>query len=116
MGFLLTLQSELGTLNSELAQMRITFVAPFGLAPKGTTRYRALPLARALAARGHTLTLLIPHRDDPARAGSHYQDGGMAVRHLALPPRWPPIFHPVLALRLLVATRATRSDVVHVIS
>jgi hypothetical protein len=29
--------------------MRILFVGPFGLAPKGTMSVRALPLAKALA-------------------------------------------------------------------
>ena len=38
--------------------MRVAMIGSFGLAPKGTIAVRALPLARALARRGHTVTLV----------------------------------------------------------
>jgi glycosyltransferase involved in cell wall biosynthesis len=94
--------------------MRLVFVAPFGLQPKGTTRHRALPLARALVRRGASVALLVPPWDDPERSGSAVDVDGVSVRHLLLPPRLPLAFHPWLALRLLRATRAQHAEVVHV--
>src|SRR3954454_3392465 len=51
--------------------MRIALIAPFGLQPKGTVSARMLPLAHALAGRGHMVRVVIPAWDDPsARGGS----------------------------------------------
>ncbi|HEX2916431.1 MAG TPA: glycosyltransferase family 4 protein [Chloroflexia bacterium] len=41
-------------------------VAPFGLKTKGTVSARVLPIAEALAARGHKVRIIIPPWDDPA--------------------------------------------------
>ena len=49
--------------------MRIALVAPFGLRAKGTTRARVLPLAQALARRGHDVALFIPPYDCPEDSG-----------------------------------------------
>jgi glycosyltransferase involved in cell wall biosynthesis len=46
--------------------MRIAFIAPFGLRPKGTVSARMLPLAHALAGRGHQVRVVVPPWDDPA--------------------------------------------------
>ena len=45
---------------------KIALLAPFGLQPKGTTSARILPLAYALAERGHKLRVVIPPWDDPS--------------------------------------------------
>ncbi len=44
--------------------MKVTLVAPFATAPKGTTFARVLPMARALAASGHECVVLIPPYDN----------------------------------------------------
>src|SRR5690349_1457394 len=54
--------------------MRIAMLAPFGLQPKATVSARMVPLAQALARRGHMVRVIIPPWDDPsaieaARAG-----------------------------------------------
>ncbi len=90
--------------------MRITMIAPFALRPKGTTRERALPLARALAARGHWVKVIIPAWDNPSEAGLSWEDSGVKVESVMLP-------HPLLPrLPLLLAqrARATQADVIHV--
>lgn len=46
--------------------MQIAFIAPFGMQPKGTVSFRMLPLARALAARGHHVRVVVPPWDDPS--------------------------------------------------
>lgn len=57
-------------------------VGNFGFQKKGTMRVRALPLARALARRGHEVTMLLPSHDDPERAGSVCEDAGVVVEDL----------------------------------
>ena len=54
-------------------------VGTFGLRPKGTLSRRALPLAQALARRGHAVTLLAPPWDWPADAGRCEWIGGVEV-------------------------------------
>ncbi len=50
--------------------MRIAFIAPFGMQPKGTVSARMMPLARALAEKGHWVRVVVPPWDDPsARPG-----------------------------------------------
>ena len=67
--------------------MRILFLAPFAAGgPKGTTRWRVLPLARALAAQGHTVRVLIPPYDCPRQSGLSWRDQGVQVDNLDLPP------------------------------
>ena len=44
--------------------MKVALVAPFALAPKGTTSARVMPMARALASRGHECVVLIPPYDN----------------------------------------------------
>jgi glycosyltransferase involved in cell wall biosynthesis len=46
--------------------MRIALLAPFGLQPKATVSARMMPLAHALAARGHMVRIIIPPWDDPS--------------------------------------------------
>lgn len=65
--------------------MRVALLANFGLRRLGTVRARALPLARALAARGHAVDLLVPPWDSPADAGSVWTDGGVRLVHLPSP-------------------------------
>jgi glycosyltransferase involved in cell wall biosynthesis len=97
--------------------MQIVFVGPFGLQPKGTMSGRALPLARALAARGHRITVLIPPWDDPDRAGLTWEEAGVQVVNLPLPspglPRLPLLFHLGLTRSLVKQTLARRPEVVH---
>ena len=98
---------------------RIVFVAPFGTRPKGTTRARILPLARALAARGHAVTVLIPPYDHPPEAGRRWRTGQAAVHCLPLPLgaaasgiRSGPGL-ALLSLRLACAALAGRPDIIH---
>ena len=93
--------------------MKIVFVGPFGLQPKGTMSVRALPLARALVAWGHSVTMLIPPWDDPDRAGQVWEDGGVRVVNIALPPRLPLLFHILLARTLVAQALAIKPEVIH---
>lgn len=93
--------------------MHIVMVGPFGLRPRGTMSVRALPLARALAARGHLVTLLLPPWQNPGDAGRCWEDAGVRVENISLPRRVPTLFHLLTAWRLAVRARALRPQVVH---
>ncbi|MGQ9503083.1 MAG: glycosyltransferase family 4 protein [Anaerolineae bacterium] len=93
--------------------MNVAMVGTFGLYRKGTVRARALPLARALAARGHTVWLLIPPWDSPHESGRVWTHNGVQIIHVNLPPRLPGAFHILLTLYLVQRAMALPVDVVH---
>jgi glycosyltransferase involved in cell wall biosynthesis len=93
--------------------MNAVMVGPFGMRPRGTMSVRALPMAKALAARGHSVTLLLPPWQNPEDAGRSWKDNGVAIENIALPPRIPGLFHVLTALRLARRTLALHPDVVH---
>ncbi len=74
---------------------------------------RALLLAQALVARGHELTMLIPSWDDPERAGQSWEDGGVHIVNVALPPRLPLLFHILLTRTLVAQALALKPEVIH---
>lgn len=94
--------------------MNITFVAPFGLAPKGTTRWRVLPLARALAERAHAVRVLVPTWDWPYDAGRTWHEGNALVCCIPFPARLGGAAWPILLARLLAEAWRGQPDVVHV--
>jgi glycosyltransferase involved in cell wall biosynthesis len=93
--------------------MNIVMIGPFGLRLKGTMSVRALPIAKTLAARGHSVALLIPPWDHPADAGHEWTEDGVWVVNVPLPPRLPLLFHGLLAFQLVRRALALRPDVVH---
>ncbi len=93
--------------------MRIVMVGPFGLRPRGTMSVRALPMAKALAARAHTVTVLLPPWQNPEDAGQCWEEDGVAVENIHLPPHIPGLFHLLTALRLARRALALHPDVVH---
>ncbi len=93
--------------------MRIVFVGPFAMQPKRTMAVRALPLAKALAARGHQVLLLLPPWDHPQDAGREWVEEGVRVRNVRLPPNLPLAYHAVVTWRLLRAALQHKPDVIH---
>lgn len=71
--------------------MRIALLAPFGLQPKGTVQARILPLAHALARRGHQVRVVIPPWDDPDAPTRMLDrtEGGVHIVTLPLSKRTP---------------------------
>jgi glycosyltransferase involved in cell wall biosynthesis len=97
--------------------MRIAFVAPFGLRAKGTARARALPLARALAERGHTVALFIPPYDSPEDSGKIWEENGVRLINVALPAARSKAVasrYLLISWRLLLVMRRWKPDLVHV--
>lgn len=93
--------------------MNVVMIGPFGLRPKGTLSVRALPMAKALVARGHSVTLLIPPWDHPTDAGRKWHEDGVQVVNLPLPPRLPLLFHGLLAFYLARRALGLDPDVIH---
>ena len=89
--------------------MRIAMIGPFGLAPKGTMRVRALPLARALAVRGHVVTVVMPPWHTPDEPPRAWDEAGVRwntwrSRRASRPPS-PGGERPAVALRAGLAAR-----------
>jgi glycosyltransferase involved in cell wall biosynthesis len=93
--------------------MRVVMIGTFGLRPRGTMGVRALPMARALAARGHAVTVLLPPWQNPEDAGRCWEEDGVAIENIPLPLRIPGFFHLLVALRLARRALAFHPDVVH---
>jgi glycosyltransferase involved in cell wall biosynthesis len=93
--------------------MRVVMIGPFGLKPRGTMNVRALPMAKALAARGHAVTVLLPPWQNPEDGGRCWEEDGVAVENIHLPPRLPGLFHLLTAFRLTRRALTLTPDVVH---
>jgi glycosyltransferase involved in cell wall biosynthesis len=93
--------------------MRVVFIGPFGLQVKGTMRRRALPMARALAAKGHQVDIILPPWDCPEDDGRAWAEEGVGVRNIALPPRYLLLFHLLVTWRLVRWALVLKPDVVH---
>ena len=96
--------------------MRLVFLGPFGLAPKGTMRARALPLARALARLGHEVTVIMPPWQRPEEADRAWEDAvpGLRLVNVSLGGlRLPGLGHLIVAARMARLALALDPDVVH---
>ncbi|MCS6845936.1 MAG: glycosyltransferase [Caldilineales bacterium] len=93
--------------------MRIALLAPFAVyGPKGTARWRTLPLARALAAAGHCVIVVAPPYDRPEHAGRRWREGEVEVLHVPLAGAGLPHLAQA-AGRMAQAALAFRPDLVH---
>jgi glycosyltransferase involved in cell wall biosynthesis len=95
---------------SRLRARRIVLLGGFGMQPKATMTYRALPLGRELAARGHDVTMIVPPWDHPTDAGKSWVESGVRVVNIALPSR---MRTPGIVGALRAAVAAARPDIVH---
>ncbi|MBT0653794.1 glycosyltransferase family 4 protein [Geomobilimonas luticola] len=93
--------------------MKIVFLAPFGIRPKGTVIARMVPLAAALQESGHTVTIIAPPYTNPEDSGKTEVVRGVAVRNVALGPRNKALAAPVLAGRMFRTMLAEKPDLVH---
>jgi len=88
-------------------------VGPFGLRPQGTMARRALPLAKALATQGHQIEVLLPPWSCPEDSGREWDEDGVCVHNIVLPPAVPLLRDVLITWRLLRRALGMRPDVIH---
>lgn len=93
--------------------MKIVFLAPFGIRPKGTLIARMLPLADELQRLGHTVTIVAPPYTNPEDSGRVETVRGVTVRNVELPASVGAISAPVIAWRMYRVAMAEQPDLVH---
>jgi glycosyltransferase involved in cell wall biosynthesis len=93
--------------------MRVAMVGPFGLSPYGTMSRRALPLGKALAARGHEVELVLPPWSCPQDSGRRWREGGVSIYNVDLPRAIPVLGHATVVWRLVRRVLEGRPEVVH---
>lgn len=93
--------------------MKIVFLAPFGIRPKGTLIARMLPLAAALQNLGHTVVIVAPPYTNPEDSGRVETVSGVTIRNISLGPRNRILSVPLLAGRMFRAAMAEHPDIVH---
>ncbi|MBC7261795.1 MAG: glycosyltransferase family 4 protein, partial [Chloroflexi bacterium] len=74
---------------------------------------RALPLGKALAARGHQVMMILPPWDHPRDAGKEWVEDGVHICNVRLPAHIPLWQHIVLTWRLVRAALLHDPDIIH---
>jgi glycosyltransferase involved in cell wall biosynthesis len=93
--------------------MVVVMIGPFGLRRKGTVVARALPMARALAARGYLVTLFLPAWDSPEDAGQSWEEDRVRIENSPPLSPLPLLCHLFMTLWLVRRALALHPDVVH---
>ncbi|MDD5285618.1 MAG: glycosyltransferase family 4 protein [Desulfuromonadaceae bacterium] len=92
--------------------MRIVFLAPFGIRPKGTLIARMLPLAEGLQSRGHQVTIIAPPYTNPEDSGRLEILRGVRLLNIRLASRGA-IGTLQMAWRMLRGAMAEKPDLIH---
>ena len=92
--------------------MKIVFLAPFGIRPKGTVIARMIPLAAELQGLGHEVVILAPPYTNPEDSGKTEVLSGVRLCNIVLGPKNRVIAAPLLAWRMFCATLAEKPDLV----
>jgi len=93
--------------------MNVVMVGPFAFEPKGSVSARAFPIARALARRGHQVTILMPPYDNLEDSGRTWAQDGVRLENM--PMRRNDAWHQItVPARMARRTAQLRPDVVHV--
>jgi len=93
--------------------MKICFLAPFGIRPKGTVLARMLPLAVELQMLGHRVTIIAPPYTNPEDSGKREEVRGVRLVNVALPACGRAMGALPLTWRMFRAMSLERPDLVH---
>ncbi len=93
--------------------MKIVFLAPFGLRPKGTLLARLLPLAKELQALGDQVVIIAPPYTNPEDSGVTETVEGVRLVNIRLSCLGKSLGAPLLAWRMVRAALAEQPDLVH---
>lgn len=92
--------------------LNVVMLGPFAFKPKGTVSVRAFFIARALAKRGHAVTILMPPYDNLADSGRIWEEDGVRLENMAIQRNdtWHQLVVPARMARRAIALDP---DVVH---
>jgi len=93
--------------------MKIVFLAPFGIRPKGTVLARMVPLAAALQDLGHQVVIIAPPYTNPEDSGRVELVRGVRLVNVRLPGGGKVLGTLALAWSMLRGALAERPDLVH---
>lgn len=94
--------------------MKIVFMAPFGIRPKGTVIARMLPLAAALQEQsGQQVTMVLPPYTNPEDSGKTETLRGVRLLNIRLSNAWKPAATLMMAWRMFRLALAGKPDTVH---
>ena len=93
--------------------MKIVFLAPFGIRPKGTVIARMLPLAVELQHLGHTVTIITPPYTNPEDSGKIEIVHGVRLVNVVLPTAGKALSAFPLAWRMFRAALDEKPDLIH---
>ncbi|KAF0218713.1 MAG: group 1 glycosyl [Geobacteraceae bacterium] len=93
--------------------MKIVFLTPFGIRPKGTVIARMLPLAVELQRLGHRVVIVAPPYTNPEDSGKVEEIRGVTLRNIVLGPKNKVLAAPVLGWRMFREMLAEKPDLVH---
>lgn len=93
--------------------MKIVFLAPFGIRPKGTLLARMLPLAVALQGLGHIVTIVAPPYTNPEDSGTTETVRGVRLVNVQLGPGGKALSALPVAWRMLRTALAEKPDIIH---
>ncbi len=93
--------------------MKIVFLAPFGIRPKGTMIARMIPLAAKLQVLGHEVTIVAPPYTNPEDSGRTETISGVKIKNITLGPSNKFIAAAVLSRRMYCAAMSEKPDLVH---
>lgn len=93
--------------------MKIVFLAPFGIRPKGTVIARMLPLAFELKRLNHEVVIVAPPYTNPEDSGKSEVIRGVRLVNVRLFGGGKALGAPVIAWRLFRAALAEKPDLVH---
>ena len=93
--------------------MKIVFLAPFGIRPKGTVIARMLPLAAELQALEHEVVIVAPPYTNPEDSGKTEVVRGVRLVNVDLGPKHKALAAPFLACRMFRAALKEKPDLIH---
>jgi glycosyltransferase involved in cell wall biosynthesis len=93
--------------------LKIVFLAPFGIRPKGTVLARMVPLAAELQTLGAEVVIIAPPYTNPEDSGRVEDVRGVRLVNVRLPDAGKAVSALILAWRMLKAALAERPDLVH---
>jgi glycosyltransferase involved in cell wall biosynthesis len=93
--------------------MKIVFLAPFGIRPKGTVIARMVPLAVELQALGHEVVIVAPPYTNTEDSGKTEVVRGVRLVNVALPNAGKALSVFPLVWRMFRAALAEKPDLIH---